>query len=61
MKKVYKLGIGVLLLLGIVFCVNMCQFARGVKEDTIKKKNQANTQDSIKISDSTYLHLKEVK
>jgi len=61
MKKVYKLGVGVLLLIGIVFCINMCQFAKGVKEDAVKKKNQVNTQDSIKISDSTYLHLKEVK
>jgi len=61
MKKVYKLVIVVLLLIGILFCINMYQFAKGVNEDIIKKKNQVNTRDSIKISDSTYLHLKEVK
>ena len=60
MKKIYKLGIGVLLLIGVIFCVNMCQFAKGVKEDAVKKQNEVN-KDSIKIGDSTYLHLKKVK
>ena len=57
MKKVFKLGLFVLLLLGIIFCVNMWQFARGVKEDAVNKKNEVNTQDSIKLNDSTYLHI----
>ncbi|MFV0507335.1 MAG: hypothetical protein ACK5L5_11655 [Bacteroidales bacterium] len=61
MKKIYKLGLVVLLLLGVVCCVNMCRFARGVKEDAINKKNEVNTQDSIRLNDSTYLHKEKVK
>ena len=61
MKMIYKLGLVVLLLLGVVCCVNMCQFARGVKEDAINKKNEVNTQDSIRLNDSTYLHKEKVK
>jgi hypothetical protein len=61
MKKVYKLGVGVLLLIGIVFFIKMCRFAQGVKDDAVNKRNQVNTQDSIKISDSTSLYLEAVK
>lgn len=61
MKKVYKLGLLVLVLLGIVCCINTCRFAKGVKEDAINKTNEVNTQDSIKLNDSTYLHKEKVK
>jgi len=61
MKKAYKIGLLVLLLAGIFGCITMCRFAKGVKEDTLNKRNEVSTQDSIKINENTYLHKEEIK
>ena len=59
MKRIYKLCLLALVVLGTVYCINMLKFAKGVKEGAINKVNEANIQDSVKLNDSTYLHKKK--
>lgn len=61
MKKLYKLCLLALVVLGTVYCVNMLKFAKGVKENAINKVNETNIQDSVKLNDSTYLYKKKVE